>query len=572
MKHVQEPVPLLRERNPDVSPACEALVVTMMAKSPADRQPSWEAVTADIRAVREGRPPRVAEAVTLGPLQPSGTARRGASRPRQDPSSPGSPGTRLTRRTWPLVLSLSVAAAVALVALYVTVFARKNDPRKDVLPRARTPAATPRSVGQTRTDSDEGAAQGKARVAAADPKPAAPHPLGAEPPTPPFGRPRLRYDGVFVVGLHSAVWGPPGDEPTAVATEDWRKSFLQTVKDLGFNTISGDVPDQVLTLAGRMRLHAVVGRGFDKALDTANLSVDQAWQAVSELAGHCRKHPHILAGFLYTDPVKQTWRKNWGVLGRVWNRLHPDVPLLATYHNAQMWRDFSDASPVRAVQAWCYVFRKGRTTAQALRAPVCIGPTCRGMRDVAAEAPVWPWMQGILGGWGLREPSLEETSAVYYSALTEGVRGAILFTFKPPGKDKRYLADSQHRPVGLLRDLGPVLRRFSAMGRALLPYRVDDALACSTNGSACIGAYVEKKGQAELLMLASKDVEREQDVRVQFAAGTPLPTRVRDALDGEEIAVDVTNGNAAFVAKVAAADGRLFEVVRSADPGPTDRR
>lgn len=58
MKHVQEPLPPPRERNPNLSRACEQLIESMMAKDRAERPQSWEAVIEDIQAALSHRSQR----------------------------------------------------------------------------------------------------------------------------------------------------------------------------------------------------------------------------------------------------------------------------------------------------------------------------------------------------------------------------------------------------------------------------------------------------------------------------------------------------------------------------------
>jgi eukaryotic-like serine/threonine-protein kinase len=52
MKHVQEPVPSVREARPDVSPRLDAIVSRAMAKRPEDRFPTTEAMMAALEAAR----------------------------------------------------------------------------------------------------------------------------------------------------------------------------------------------------------------------------------------------------------------------------------------------------------------------------------------------------------------------------------------------------------------------------------------------------------------------------------------------------------------------------------------
>ncbi|MCU1354739.1 MAG: serine/threonine protein kinase with sensor(s) [Acidimicrobiales bacterium] len=54
-KHVQEPVPPLRDKVPDIPPAYEAIVNKALAKNPDDRYPDGAAMRADLLRFREGR-------------------------------------------------------------------------------------------------------------------------------------------------------------------------------------------------------------------------------------------------------------------------------------------------------------------------------------------------------------------------------------------------------------------------------------------------------------------------------------------------------------------------------------
>jgi eukaryotic-like serine/threonine-protein kinase len=52
MKHIQEPVPSVRDARPDVSPRLDAIVARAMAKRPEDRFPTTEAMMAALEAAR----------------------------------------------------------------------------------------------------------------------------------------------------------------------------------------------------------------------------------------------------------------------------------------------------------------------------------------------------------------------------------------------------------------------------------------------------------------------------------------------------------------------------------------
>src|SRR5690606_28297706 len=72
-KHVQEPLPSLREKVPDIPPDYEAVTVKALAKEPDDRYRNGAEMRADLLRVRDGRPvnaPPVGAAVPLRPLRP----------------------------------------------------------------------------------------------------------------------------------------------------------------------------------------------------------------------------------------------------------------------------------------------------------------------------------------------------------------------------------------------------------------------------------------------------------------------------------------------------------------------
>jgi serine/threonine-protein kinase len=78
MKHIQEPVPSVREVRPDVSPRLDAIVARAMAKRPEDRFPTTEALMAAVEAARAetdaAPPPDLGATESIprpGPLPPS---------------------------------------------------------------------------------------------------------------------------------------------------------------------------------------------------------------------------------------------------------------------------------------------------------------------------------------------------------------------------------------------------------------------------------------------------------------------------------------------------------------------
>src|SRR5919199_3421020 len=133
VKHVDERPRPLREVNPDVPEAMEALVLRLLAERPEDRYGSAAELIGELERVREGLSPASAPAGegTTAPLKtPPGTTL----------PAPGAPGPRRRRISWAL------AALVALVALLVAVggavgWSMWRDHGGDSAPREEPPAA-----------------------------------------------------------------------------------------------------------------------------------------------------------------------------------------------------------------------------------------------------------------------------------------------------------------------------------------------------------------------------------------------------------------------------------------------
>jgi len=113
VKHIQEPVPSVRERRPDVSPRLDAIVSRALAKRPEDRFPTTEAMMAALEAARadlavadEG----LAEGATqmIAPV---------AARPAAPPASPGR--GRRRRFPVPILLGFLLVGVVALVVALI---------------------------------------------------------------------------------------------------------------------------------------------------------------------------------------------------------------------------------------------------------------------------------------------------------------------------------------------------------------------------------------------------------------------------------------------------------------------
>jgi hypothetical protein len=372
---------------------------------------------------------------------------------------------------------------------------------------------------------------------------------------------------VVPVALYTSILGPVKPNPTAEETRAWRERFLGLVKSLGFNTVAGWVPPEMVTLAEQKGLYAIVDTGFAKQMGQQGLTEQAAADLCRRVSSGYQQNKNVIAAFLNTDPVEPGWFDNWRLLGKAWNDLCPDVPLLATYDNAALWRKFDEAAPLGAAQGWCYVFGEGRNTEQALTPPVCTHLECRDARAGMPGLPVWAWMPGILKGWGMREPSLAEMSAVHYLALTEGIRGAVLFPFLAPSKTgERYLADEKGEPIPLLLAMGPMLRDFAKMGAALLPYEVRNDLACTVEGKAAAGLYVDRDGKPKYLMVASRDVAATQKVKVTFPAQGQTIAKLTDFATSAGLAARAEGGRVVCEVELPPASGRLLAIGAAAAP------
>jgi hypothetical protein len=116
VKHIQEPVPSVRDRRPDVSPRLDAILGRALAKRPEDRFPTTEAMMAALEAARAELPAAFDDGPADGATQVIGA-----------PSTPPSPrpapaprrGTR-SRRSWvPILIGLVLVGIVAVVVALV---------------------------------------------------------------------------------------------------------------------------------------------------------------------------------------------------------------------------------------------------------------------------------------------------------------------------------------------------------------------------------------------------------------------------------------------------------------------
>ena len=117
MQHINEPVPSVRERRPDVSPRLDAAVRRALAKNPRDRFPSMETFAAELQASlaepHNGAGPRD-ETIVVAPRRRERAPRAPVERP----------------SVWPLILLL--AGLAVLAAIFAAAFAF-NGPRKEII-------------------------------------------------------------------------------------------------------------------------------------------------------------------------------------------------------------------------------------------------------------------------------------------------------------------------------------------------------------------------------------------------------------------------------------------------------
>jgi serine/threonine-protein kinase len=110
MRHINEPVPSVRERRPDVSPRVDAVVRRAMAKDPRDRFRSMDELCQELAACLEAETlePGAQTMVVAPARKPSRRHRRAARPPAGRPS------------VWPLILLLAGLALLAgiLAALF----------------------------------------------------------------------------------------------------------------------------------------------------------------------------------------------------------------------------------------------------------------------------------------------------------------------------------------------------------------------------------------------------------------------------------------------------------------------
>ena len=115
MRHINEPVPSVREQRPGVSPCAESAVQRAMAKEPRERFQSMDEFGAALQECLAGRDGSAeATMVVAPPKQPRGRRRQAARGPAERPS------------VWPLLLLLAGLAVLAGIFAVIFAFTGKS--------------------------------------------------------------------------------------------------------------------------------------------------------------------------------------------------------------------------------------------------------------------------------------------------------------------------------------------------------------------------------------------------------------------------------------------------------------
>ncbi len=125
-KHVRDQPPLLRELNPSVPPAYEAVVMKAMAKSPADRYPDAEELRADLRRFEAGEPVLAGDPTLAGGMAAATTAALGLGEPTtavdgtaMQPPAPGAGDSGRRRRTRLVVMLVALVVALGVIGYFL---------------------------------------------------------------------------------------------------------------------------------------------------------------------------------------------------------------------------------------------------------------------------------------------------------------------------------------------------------------------------------------------------------------------------------------------------------------------
>lgn len=98
MKHISNPVPNIRDINPNLAPGCEAIIARTLAKAPQDRYPTARELALDLARLASGSRTRGLETPPPGVTAPM-QAPSPVIRPRLEPPTPGPPAATPAGRT-----------------------------------------------------------------------------------------------------------------------------------------------------------------------------------------------------------------------------------------------------------------------------------------------------------------------------------------------------------------------------------------------------------------------------------------------------------------------------------------
>jgi predicted Ser/Thr protein kinase len=247
-KHVHEPLPSPRERNPQISEGCDRLIHVMMAKKVEDRYPDWGGLIRDIDHVLAGGLPEAAVPGAGDSMVRSSSVSAGAPSARQahdraalarqaqevlarqhqaqvkskaKPSAPAT-GDQPGRRRKMLIIGVAAAAALVLLGVIGVVLSRSGGHKVAGItsagaeaPAVKTPGdQTDRTDGKSGTNEENGKngknGAEKARVTASG---------AGQPATPPPQPPKTPE------AVTKTTQRPPWDRITLPHTGNWALEF-----------------------------------------------------------------------------------------------------------------------------------------------------------------------------------------------------------------------------------------------------------------------------------------------------------------------------------------------------------
>jgi DNA-directed RNA polymerase subunit RPC12/RpoP len=203
MKHITEPFPPPRERNPELSEACAVLIEIMMAKKPEDRQQDWGAVLRDIDLALAGKMPStprpgVGASQIMRMDQGDALARRlNGERPQKARLAGSAPGSAASKSKAPLIAGIATVCILLAVAGATLLPGRTRTPPSagspppviapaaDVVPPAAPPPPTLAASREPRYEPTDRPSAVPTEKPEPPPPPVVPDPLPPEPPPPP---------------------------------------------------------------------------------------------------------------------------------------------------------------------------------------------------------------------------------------------------------------------------------------------------------------------------------------------------------------------------------------------------